>query len=150
MEFSSQQMVMTRDLTNALIAALKTVPAAALVGTANLHLFNNNVIPTPDTPLSAFVETAFSGYTVRALTITLGLNLPNNAQGGQSFAIEVAATASPFVPDTLQGYYVTDSTNAILYASEVFPDPIPMAAVGDYLDLFVVWGISCVCPSSTP
>jgi hypothetical protein len=47
-------------------------------------------------------------------------------------------TAAPGTPETIYGYALLDSTLATLLGAAVFDTPVPIAAVGDFIDLGAV------------
>lgn len=127
-----------RALTSALLAAFSARPAAELLATPNVHLYSNTFTPSPDSVLADFTECTFTGYAAVPLgTLSAPVNTGASTMGVVASVLFTAG--SPFTtPDNAVGYFITDTTNAILYCAERFSAPIPFAAAGDFLDLTVV------------
>lgn len=131
--------VVRRTLANALLGALSAVPAAALLDTPTVHLYTNDLDPTPDTVVGDFEEAAFAGYAADALPALIGpVRLSDNAQGVHG-EVDFLAGAVVAPGEVIQGYYVTDDTGATLYMSEKFAEPVPIAEAGDFLSLDVIF-----------
>jgi hypothetical protein len=140
MFYQSQQPCCTRTLADALLAALLTRPAAALLAaTCHVHLFVNNLTPNGDSVLGDFTEATFTGYLAQAFTAFVGpVHLGN---GAEALMVDVNFIGGAITPpgQTCYGYYITDNTDATLYMSERFTSPVPFANLGDFLDLKFVW-----------
>lgn len=140
MYYESQNLVYSRAFMDTVLDAYKTVPGGALITAPTLRLLQG-ALPaiTPDTALADLValEANFSGYGADTFTLTVPVQSSTNVQCAIGSGTFVATTASPFVGNTITGYFVTDGTN--LVASEAFPlsSPVPIDAVGKFLTLNV-------------
>lgn len=137
--YQSVRPVWTRALADALLAALSARPAAALfAATVHVHLFVNNISPNKDTAIGDFVEATFVGYAVPSLGVLVGpVSLTNAAEALMQDVNFIGASIVP-PGETTYGYYLTDNTDAVLYLSESFTQPVPFSGVGDFLDLKIV------------
>lgn len=122
------------------VSALKTVPGGALVVAGKLRLSKDPAFnPTSASTISALAanEADYSGYASGgiAVVLTTGLLVGTVGVGAEAPAVFVAATATPFVPATVYGYWVDDGTNVI--AAEAFGggQSALFGAVGDFLAL---------------
>ncbi len=140
--------VMMKATLDALLAALSARPAAALFATPNVHLFTNMVTPTAESLLADFTEATFAGYVAVALPTLAGpVHLPNDSQALLAEVNFIGTTVAP-PGEAIQGYYITDTTNAILYIAELFGTPIPIANPGDYLTLAIILPEAAVRPTT--
>lgn len=138
--FTSQQVTFGKAFLNSVVAAWKTVASAALIATAKVRLSNNpGLVINPGLTIAELAanECAYSGYTAGGLALVVGApaNLSPTCQGAVTGLQFLAASASPFVPDTAYGYWVDDGTNFI--AGEAFPGGVGFSfgAAGDFLEL---------------
>jgi hypothetical protein len=129
--------VWQKSILDGMLGALSTVPAAVLMLTPKIELYNSNTIPKPTSVHGDFTLTTFSGYAAKAVTLTPPGNLTNLDQCVTSTASFTATTGTPFVSDVVTGYMVTDGT-ATVYAAELFASPVPIAQPGDFLDLDLI------------
>lgn len=133
--YITKQITWSAAAVQAMLLANKTLPGAALIAPGYMGLFKNDFTPTPLSVAGDLTPADFSGYSLSLTVVQPPHNLtPQRAacQMQQSF---IATTASPFVPNTCYGYYIADVTGAILYASERFDVPIPIASVGDFISV---------------
>lgn len=134
---TSANLVLAKLGLQALLAALSTRPAAALWVTPNVHLFTNAIQPNSRTALTDFTEATFAGYATVALPALAGpVHVSPDAEAllGEVNFIGGAVVAPG---ENIRGYYITDTTNAILYASEAFDEPVSIAAAEDFLSLLI-------------
>jgi hypothetical protein len=137
MIYVSKSLVWNAVFLQSVIAALSARPAAALAPALTAHLYNNPVNPSGDDTVATYTETAFSGYVAAALTPSGPVRLTLPGEGALATSLFVGAGGPPFVPDNLQGvYYVS---GGLLVASERFPQPMPIAQAGDFLDLTTIF-----------
>lgn len=124
-----------RAIANAMAAALKTVPGAALLVTPKVSLFSAGPLITPDVGVAAFTKCAFTGYADQTLTMGGPFNAGSLIQcmeGSVVFA-QTGATG-----DIAIGYLLSDGVNAF-YGAELFVDgSIPFVNSGDFLDVDLV------------
>jgi len=138
-------------LLTSMFTALSTRPAAALLSTPQVMLYNNNHVPGVVDSVSNFTPCIFSGYANATVTLTGPGNLSGTQIGMLATASFLATTASPFVSDTAYGYILYDGASNY-YGGELFPTPIPFAAAGAFLELDLVLplnaqGINPVAPA---
>lgn len=135
MFIESSNPVAMKAVMQAILAALSARPAAALWVTPNIHLFVNNIQANSDNVLSDFTEATFAGYALAALpALSAPVRLGNGSQAVLASVVFIGgAIVAP--GQTAFGYYITDTTNAILYAAETFLVPQPFAVAGDFLEL---------------
>ncbi len=120
----------------ALLSALGTRPAAALIAAWKVHLYTAGPSPiTPRTAISAFTEAAFTGYPAGGIAVTFAVgpvNLPSTLGIGllQNAVFTCSAGGTP---ETILGYWIDDGTNLIL--AEAFATPIPVVNSGDFVNL---------------
>lgn len=145
--YVSKNVVYNEDLIAAAVAAFKTVPGAALMVTPKLRLFTNAFQPIPATPLGTFVEANFSGYTAPTVVLNGPVNLSQNASAMVVTALFLATVATPFVDNTLAGWYLTDATATLWYASERFTSVFPIASAGDYLEITLAFPLPFMLPT---
>jgi hypothetical protein len=119
-----------------LLAALSTVPGAALLVTPKVHLRTDSLVPQPTDTSATYTEAAYSGYAAVALTLAGPVNAGPSYIAEVGNALFVSTTGSPFVPNNITGYYLTTGTNTLVM-SENFANPIPIATAGDAIDLAV-------------
>lgn len=136
----SQTPMRTNVLLDALLAALSARPAAALLAAPNVHLYTA-VTPalSPTSAVGDFTECTFAGYATAAAPAMIGpVNTANRTRAvhGQ---VDFTGGAIVAPGETAIGYYVTDTTDAILYMAEEFAQPIPFVNPGDTLSLDVIF-----------
>lgn len=128
-------LAITRALLDALLGSLGTRPAAALLTTPKIELYTARTAqPSINSAYADFTFANFSGYANAALVLSGPVNPGPNSAALIANANFIATTASPFVPNTILGYAVTDGAS-VLYAAEEFTSPVPIASAGDFLDL---------------
>jgi hypothetical protein len=105
---------------------------AVLTSNYIMHLFQNNVTPAQTDTLKAYTEADFGGYvagqtmhTWGAATIVSSHAVSSAAQ--LTWTRDTSAKTNPAVNNNIYGYYVTESTNALLVFAERDPSaPIAM------------------------
>jgi hypothetical protein len=127
-----------QGLLEALLTALSTRPAAALLSAPTVHLCTNTPSLVPGMAVAAFTETIYTGYAAIALPTLSGPVWFGQGQlygmfGGVNFL-----GPSSGGPASITGYYVTDGGGTVLYGAELFPTPIGLALPTDFLDLTVI------------
>lgn len=142
MNYQSQEVGYGRTFADTILAALKTVPGGALITSGKIR-FSKDPAYDP-TPASAIADLSahecdFSGYTSGgyATTLSAPLNLSTVCGGVQCSALAIAGTASPFVPNTVYGYWLDDGTNVIAFERFAGGASMSIAAPGDFIDLQV-------------
>jgi hypothetical protein len=96
-----------------------------------LHLYKNDVSPTPDMTILAFTEADFSGYA--PVTITLFNEPFATADGGATIVSPLVQfnMSAATTPNIIYGTYLTDITSTILIASAQFDAEKPMNGTSD-------------------
>jgi hypothetical protein len=100
-----------------------------------LHLYTNNLTPTPANVLGDFVELT-GGQVPGYVATDVGVDaLPNRQQDSTwtdylSFAL-IYATSAPPVPVTVYGGFITDNTGAVLKMSFRFAAPVTFTEIYD-------------------
>jgi hypothetical protein len=95
-----------------------------------MHLYSNNQTPTVNDTLVDYTEVNVVDYFPQAVTGWL-----------TDFSSDVASTTSGIIQfdvgDTsiVYGYYLTDSSNNILYGAELFPSPYSFPSGGATLSV---------------
>lgn len=141
MYYQSKSLIYARTFMDSWLAAFKTVPAAALIIAPTVRLLQG-LLPaiTPDTTLADLEssEANFSGYGADTFTLTVPVQSSTNVEAAIGSATFLATAASPFVGNSISGYFITDGTN--LVAAEAFPGGtnIQIAAAGQFLALDLV------------
>jgi hypothetical protein len=139
--YSSQNITYGNAYQKTAALAQKTAPTNPLINTAKVRLSTQLGFSPSGTATIAELaanEANYSGYTAGglALTLTGPVNLSALCEGMIAALTFLATTATPFVPNTLYGYWVDDGTNVI--AQEAFPAPgITIAGPGDFLALLL-------------
>lgn len=105
--------------------------------TWRLHLYQNNFTPTTTSVLGDFVESTFPGYAAQNLTWTPGAISGNNKPIPSG---SIANTTTFINLEFVFGYYITDSTDTVLYGAELFgfPGPFDMSVVGTVIQVTVL------------
>jgi hypothetical protein len=142
MFLQSKSPVLSRELVQAMLTALKTDPGAVLLLTPFVHLFTavTGAI-TPDMVPADFTEAAFTGYAPVSMTPINGPSTIN----ANTLAMYSAAgfTGGAVTPpgEVILGYYVTDDDTAPtkIYMAEQFAESVAIAAEGDFLSLDLIF-----------
>jgi len=142
----SRNPVFARTVADDLLAALSVRPAAAKLVTPFVHLFVTGPgAITPDFVPGDFVEASFVGYAAAALALPLvGPINADAAHDGVHNEVDFLAGAVVAPGEMILGYWIDDSAAAptTQYLAEVFETPIPIAVIGDYISLDVLFAIA--------
>ena len=139
MERQTVSPVMTQVLGQNVLAQYTV---GTLIGvTSKLKLFKAGPAnPTPLNGVADFTECDFVGYGAKTITnasLTGPVNLPNGNGDGliqnESFIAGALVAAQSAL-----GYYLTDSTGAILYYAEAFAVAVNFVNPGDFLSLDLI------------
>jgi hypothetical protein len=130
-----------KALLDALLTALTARPAAALLTTPTVVLYTAGPLPTMNQAFGNYTLATFSGYAAQAVTLSGVVNISLGTQALLGTALFVSTAASPFVPNTILGYLLTDGVTA-LYGGEQFQTPVNIASAGDFVHLDLVLPIS--------
>jgi hypothetical protein len=122
-------------LLDALLSALKTVPAGALLTTPKVSLFSGSTVVSQNSTYASFTKCVFSGYADQTLTLSGPVNLPGIGQAliGTVTFVQSGGTTG----DTATGYFVSDGT-ATFYGGERLANPVAFAVNGDFLTVNVI------------
>lgn len=143
---TSVQPQLTKSFVDAIIGCFAAVPAFALLRTPKLHLLLASVALTENTTVADLTpsEATYTGYTPGGIALPAPsgpFDLLPTIDGNIYHA--VFAVSGPVVTtNTIFGYWVDGNTGADLYFAEIFATPSAMVAVGDFLDLDVLLGVS--------
>lgn len=138
MYMQTQTLTYSRAFMDALLGAMTVVPGAALLAAFKVRLLKVGVgVITPDTvigDLTAY-EADYSGYVAATPTLAGPVRLSNSDEGLIVSVPFIAGVASPFVPNTIAGYFL--SVGAVFVAGELFAPagPVPLGYPGSFLDL---------------
>ena len=114
------------------------VALAAFVG-AKLHLFSNNITPTPSNVLADFTECVYSGYAAQTVTWSpafYDINGVPVSSGGEVLFAQSGATG-----DFCYGAFLTDSAGThLLWAGNLDSPPFTFVNTGDTLPLVIKMG----------
>lgn len=143
MNWTAQNVVYGRTFVNTILAAFAAAPLAELIDTAKIRLSQNPAFaPDPDSAIADLTPTEadYSGYTAGgiAMVVSAPLNLGTDVQGTMSSVLFKATTATPFVSNTVYGWWIDDGTNLI--CGEAFPGGVNalFGSINDFLQLDVV------------
>lgn len=145
--WQTKAMVLSTYFRNALLSAAAARPAGPLWPTPVIKLSQDPAFsPQPadtDATLSAGVAN-FSGYAAAVPVFTVPVNLSPQTQALITSVIFEATAASPFVPNSITGYWGSDGTNVT--GAEAFGagNSISIAAAGDYVWLDYVLPLGAV------
>lgn len=146
--------------TQAMINRLATILGAdtgsiAAAAAPKLHLAMSAFTPGPGLTLAQLTEATFTGYAALAgapgvvvpfVDPTSGLQivqLPDPA-GGWHFS----CTGATGLPQTIYGWYVTDSAGVTLWGAQLFTTPVVVTAAGQGVDVPLVrFALSQACLS---
>lgn len=123
-----------RAFAAAMLGALGTRPAAALLVTPTVTLFTNNVQPGPASVVGDFDVADFTGYADATPVFSAVVNTSTGTIGIVGVASFVATTGSPFVSNVCYGWILSDGATAY-YGGAKFASPVNFATAGDYLEL---------------
>ena len=123
------------DVLRDLLKSLWTNPAATLLTTPTLVLFQGPGNPGPNSKVADFAVADFTSYAAQVTgVLTAVANV--GAEGlcaytTKSFAL---GSADPLVTNVITGYLLTDGTTTY-YGGERFAEAVPLASPGDTLTL---------------
>ena len=139
----------TAVLIAAMMAALSTRPAAALLTTPTIELYSARILtPNQNMDYANFTKCIFSGYAPDTVSLTGPVNLATNFLGLLADAVFIATSASPFVPDTAMGYMLSDGASNV-YLAEDFITPVGFAGPGAFLNLDFVAPLALATSTQT-
>lgn len=137
MYWKTQKATYGRGLTRALLGSLTAIPGAILLLTPKVLLWTDGPTITPDFDPAAYTEATFHGYVAATVTLSGPVNI-----GGTDLAmiasVDFTATSGGTIADTCNGYALVDTSKAIGYMIERFPNPISFGVVGDFLQIDLI------------
>jgi hypothetical protein len=122
----------------AILTALTTT-GGGWVG-AKLHLYTNNLLPTPANILTDFTEADFTGYAASAaITWSTPGYLPDGTAvvTGDAKTFQVGST--PTVLNTCYGWYITNGAGTALITSRAFDSPVVLSGAGQIIVVLPVY-----------
>jgi hypothetical protein len=141
-----REMIPSQAMLNRLAVILGAdTGSIAAVAAPKLHLAQNAFVPSPALVLGSLTEASFPGYGALAgapgavvpftdpITGLQTVQLPDPA-GGWHFSVTGAAG----LPQTMYGWYVTDSGGVTLWGAQLFPAPVVITASGQGVDVAFV------------
>lgn len=141
----SKNPIYSRVLADNLLGDLSARPAAAHLVTPFVHLFTAGPgLITPDFLPADFTESAFVGYAPAALALPLvGPINADAAHTGVHNGVDFLAGAVVPPGETVLGYWIDDNatTPTTQYLAETFETPVPIANIGDYISLDVIFAL---------
>jgi len=102
--------------------------------TVEVELFQNDIVPTPATPIGDYTLADYDGYAAEAVTWLA----PSVSDAGVPELIGTVGEFRPtgsVTPNTVYGILLTDGAGGLLYAGRFDAAPLPM---GSTLDVVVV------------
>ncbi len=127
------------NLMGALITAIEAVLGTTITGLVDVHLFTNNFTPTKSNVLADFTELTnveVPGYVKKTANWFAGT--PHRLNSGAWEAPNsladpnfVCSGSAPPAPIPVYGFFLTDSTDAILLGSGLFAVPYTFTLLGD-------------------
>lgn len=116
-------------------AALVPILRRFLVGDFHFHLFASPVTIDQSTTLAALLaaEATFTGYAVATVLATDFTSSSTSGHQGSVLAPAISFSNTSGSPQDIYGYFITDTTDAILIAAAAFDGaPISVANAGSY------------------
>lgn len=111
---------------------------AGVMAGQKCKLFQNELVCTPNTLLTDFVEADFTGYAPTDITWgTVGTS------GGLAIVtsdLQSFAPTDSVSPNTIYGYYVTNTAGSTLCFSENFDPPLDASTLGNLIEFIIKWG----------
>lgn len=131
--------VVNRSLLYNWLAHFGAGPTIPTVTTVTVRLFKAGPTPiTPDTQLADFTECDFGGYAGVVVTAFPRVTLPSNNGCGIAINALFTSDGTPPADNLVQGYYIEDTAGSSVVIAEYFPAPIPIAFLGDFVDLLAL------------
>ena len=136
-------MQITQSLRNelfALLAADTTTLAAAVAN--KMHLAMVDFVPGEGMIVADFTEADFDGAT--AIAVTVGAQGEGYDPATNDSVIDLkepiggfrwAVTGTHNLPQTIFGFYLTDTAGTVVYAAERFDTPVTLTMVGQVIDI---------------
>lgn len=149
MMYATKGGVWKQSFIDKFLAALSAVPGGALIGaTPKVHLYAGSLVPTPQNVIGDFtaLECNFTGYVAQTLNIVLAsVNPVRNVRA--DLAIATFGLSGTTTTQNANGYWVDAGASPDWIIAERFPQPMPFANPGDFLDLSLMFALACLLPS---
>lgn len=136
MYYRTRRFTYAKAICDALLNALKTRPAAALLVTPVIKLYTVGPPPTPGSVIADYTFATFNGYADAVITLA-GPVLLGGTDEAMIASMNFIAVAGGAINDSIQGYLLSDA-GALFLGGEQFPAPIAIGAVGAFLDLDLI------------
>lgn len=148
----TQSVVFGRAFADAIIAGLSTLAGTALLATAKLRLSHDPAYnPLPDTLLADLEaqEALYSGYPAGGVAVALSapLNVAVGIEGAVQSHLWIATNASPFVGDSITGWWIDNGTDMLLASPFGDLGPVSIGLAGDFLNLLGVLPVGMYQPT---
>jgi hypothetical protein len=127
------------------LATLLGTDATTLAPAASppkLHLAQAPFTPTPALLIAGLTEATFQGYAALVCAINAQQVFQDPVSGLQCIQMieplggwHFLSSGVTGLPQTIYGYYLTDSAGVTLYASALFPTPIAVTAFPQAIDV---------------
>lgn len=123
-----------------MIAAL--IAASAELDGVKVHLYKNNLAPTVNSVVADFVAADFTGYGVSSAVVW---GTPGISQSGVPLVLgdvkEFLSTFPFTVPNTVYGYYVTNTAGSKLLFAEKFETPQIISTGNQQIIVVPAWSM---------
>lgn len=130
-------LVVPQPLLSARLAAMITTGGELV--TPKVHLFTNNLTPSPHTVLGDLTAPTFGGYAAKSITWGSVFNDPDGGVGVSGGAPDWVTTDA--VGETIYGWFLTDTTNATLLGIRRLATPQNTGAVGLHVQVDVQYDL---------
>lgn len=140
-EYNSTTVIYGRSFLNTILAAFKTLPAAALIiAAAKIRLSKDPAFaPTADSTIAGLAaqEATFTGYPAGGIAVVQSapVNLSPGAQGELATALFTATGSA--IGNVVTGYWIDDGTNVVLAERFAGGLNVSFAVANDFLELVV-------------
>jgi hypothetical protein len=107
-----------------------------------LHLFTNNVTPSPTSVIADFTEADYTGYASQPIP---GVGAVGWASQGAAVAYSgpvIFAPTGTAVTNIIYGYYITDSGSTHLWGAALLPSPYSMTDPTTILNIVTPWNVA--------
>jgi hypothetical protein len=131
------------------LADLNALVALAIYVGAKLHLYSNDLTPTPANVLADFTEVVASGVVAQTITWSpafYDVNTLAVSSGGEKLYTQTGGTG-----DVCYGVFLTDTAGAVLlWSARLDAPPFNFALAGDTLPLTIKMGLDFGLVATSP
>lgn len=121
-------------------ARLATMVGAVPLLAPHMKLYSNDFTPLPTSILGDFTEATFGGYTMQAPTFSAPVydqnGIPAAPMGPVTFTCDGSSSGFAY------GWYLIDSTGALVCAGRFDNAPLSFVSNGDAAVLFLMFGLT--------